>query len=405
MLANLSPIDPHTIPDLRTYLRAIPDPRSLRGLWHPLDAILAICSCAAASGAKTIEEIAEWGQRAPLRLLTALGVRPHPLHYRRSPAACTIDRVLCRINAHALDAAIGAYLADRHHATTATGDDGDGATDNARPALPAIAVDGKALKGSARLDQPRRHLLSALAHHPPLTLAQSEVGAKTNETRHFLPLLQGLDLAGRVVTFDALHTVKEHLKRLVKGKGAHYVAMVKGNQPTLHAQISGLPWGRTPIAHTRSEKGHGRRESRSIKVMGIADSLGGICFSHARLVLRVHRRQQETGKKQTRETVFAVTSLDAHQATPADLAAYVRGHWAIENSSHHIRDVTFGEDACTVHTGSAPRAMAALRNLAIGVLKSAGADNIAKTTRAIRDLPEHALPFYGIGYEPDLSGT
>ena len=64
----------------------------------------------------------------------------------------------------------------------------------------------------------------------------------------------------------------------------------------------------------------------------------------------------------------------------------------IENSSHHIRDVTFAEDACTVHTGSAPRAMVALRNLANGVLHTLRADNIAKTTRAIRDLPERALP-------------
>lgn len=121
--------------------------------------------------------------------------------------------------------------------------------------------------------------------------------------------------------------------------------------------------------------------------------------------MRIHRRRQEASKKQTRETVFAVTSLDAHQATPAELAAPVRGHGAIENSSRHIRDVTFGEDASTIRTGSAPRAMAALRNLAIGVLKVAGADNIAKTTRAIRGLPEHTPPFFGIGYEPDPSGT
>ncbi|MBB4932733.1 putative transposase YbfD/YdcC [Lipingzhangella halophila] len=214
-----------------------------------------------------------------------------------------------------------------------------------------------------------------------------------------------MDLAGRVVTFDALHTVKDHLKRLVQDRGAHYAAVVKTNQPTLFAQVSGLPWKNVPIAHSVSETGHGRRESRSLKVMGIADSLGGIAFPHARLALRVHRRRQQTGKKQTRETVYAVTSLDAHRTTPAELAALIRGHWAIENSSHHIRDVTFGEDASTIHAGSAPRAMAALRNLAIGVLKVAGANNIAKATPAIRDLPERALPFCGISYEPDPSGT
>jgi len=273
------------------------------------------------------------------------------------------------------------------------------------PRLPAIAVDGKALKGSARLDQRRRHLLSALTHHRPVTLAQAEVGAKTNETRHFRPLLQGLDLAGHVVTFDALHTVKDHLAWLVETKKAHYIAVIKTNQPTAHQQISTLPWSQIPVAHTHSETGHGRSESRSIKVMAIADSLGGIALPHAKLALRVHRRRQPRGEKETRETVYALTSLDAHQACPAELAAYLRGQWRIENSSHHIRDVTFAEDACTAHTGSAPRAMASLRNLANGVLQTLGAGNIAKTTRAIRDLPERALPFFGISYEPDPSGT
>jgi hypothetical protein len=103
--------------------------------------------------------------------------------------------------------------------------------------------------------------------------------------------------------------------------------------------------------------------------------------------------------------VYAVTSLDAHQTGPADLAAAIRGHWGVENSSHHIRDVTFAEDASTVHTGTAPRAMAAFRNLVIGVLRTLGADNIAKTTRAIRDEPKRALPILGITNNPDTYGT
>ena len=139
--------------------------------------------------------------------------------------------------------------------------------------------------------------------------------------------------------------------------------------------------------------------------MAIAANLGGIAFPEARLALRIHRRRQESGKRQTRETVYAVTSLDTHQATPADLGGYVRGHWGIENSSHHVRDVVFAEDASTVHTGNAPRAMAALRNLAIGRLRLLGAGNIAKTTRAIRDAPEHAVWIWGITDSPLLPGT
>ncbi|MFD5160198.1 hypothetical protein ACFWMJ_19325 [Streptomyces hawaiiensis] len=140
--------------------------------------------------------------------------------------------------------------------------------------------------------------------------------------------------------------------------------------------------------------------------MAIAANLGGTAFPEARLALRIHRRRQESGKRQTRETVYAVTSLDTHQAGPADLGGYVRGHWGTENSSHHVRDVLFAEDSSTVHTGSAPpRAMAALRNLTIGRLRLLGADNIAKTARAIRDAPEHAIWIWGITDSPLLPGT
>lgn len=270
---------------------------------------------------------------------------------------------------------------------------------------PAIAVDGKALSGSAHRQQRHRHLLSAVTHAPTVTLAQREVGAKTNETTAFRPLLEPLDLTGTVVTFDAPHSVKDQVRRLVQEKKAHYIAVIKGNQPTASAQLKALPWDQVPVAHTVSGTGHGRRESRSVKTMAIAANLGGIAFPRARLALRIHRRRQENGKRLTRETVYAVTSLDTHQATPADLGGYVRGHWGIENSSHHVRDVVFAEDASTVHTGSAPRAMAALRNLAIGRLRLLGADNIAKTTRAIRDAPEHAIWIWGITDSPLLPGT
>ncbi len=181
--------------------------------------------------------------------------------------------------------------------------------------------------------------------------------------------------------------------------------MIKQNQKRVHQQLSSLPWSDIDIQDTAWGTGHGRRESRSVKTTGIADNLGGIAFPHAALALRIHRRRKLTGKPETRETVYAVTSLDIPQTSPKLLAAAIRGHWAIENSSHHIRDVTYREDASTVHTGTAPRAMAGLRNLAIGTLKLLGADNIAKTTRAIRDNPGQALKVYGITPPTAIPGT
>ncbi|WP_231953839.1 hypothetical protein [Actinoplanes derwentensis] len=94
-------------------------------------------------------------------------------------------------------------------------------------------------------------------------------------------------------------------------------------------------------------------------------------------------------------TVYAITNLIAAQAKPANLAGWLRGHWLIE-SLHHVRDVTFGEDASQVRTGNAPRALAAIRNLVISLLRQAGIANIAKALRRNSRNPHRPLQLLGI---------
>jgi hypothetical protein len=108
----------------------------------------------------------------------------------------------------------------------------------------------------------------------------------------------------------------------------------------------------------------------------------GICSPHAAQAIQIRRRRRPlTGTSRwSAESVYAITSLAASQATPAQLAGWARGHWGIE-ALHHIRDVTYGEDASQARAGNQPQAMAALRNLAIGALKLGGAGNIAAATR------------------------
>jgi predicted transposase YbfD/YdcC len=93
--------------------------------------------------------------------------------------------------------------------------------------------------------------------------------------------------------------------------------------------------------------------------------------------------------------VYAVTSLTAAQASPARLADWIRGHWGIE-ALHHIRDTTFAEDACQVRTGTAPRAMASLRNLAIGILHARGDHNVAAALRRNARDATRVLPLLGV---------
>ncbi|WP_371666549.1 ISAs1 family transposase [Streptomyces sp. NBC_00289] len=202
-------------------------------------------------------------------------------------------------------------------------------------------------------------------------LAQRKVNAKSNEITAFRPLLNPLDLTGAVVTFDALLTQTDHAKFLAEEKGAHYIAVLKGNHPSLHALVKNLPWKEVPLLDRTRPTAHGPDEIRRLKA-AIVPGLP----SHADQALQIVRRRRtlRTGKVSL-ERVYAIIGLTVHQTNAAD--ERVRGHWAIENREHHVRDVTFGEDASRVRTGGAPRAMASLRNLAIGALRLTGWDNIA----------------------------
>src|SRR5689334_21470182 len=136
---------------------------------------------------------------------------------------------------------------------------------NAGPVrLRAVAVDGKTARGARRADGTRVHLLGVAGHGGRL-LDHLEVDAKHNETSHLAELLEPLDLAGAVVTTDALHTVRANLDWLVTGKEAHYIAVVKHNQPLLHDQVAALPWRQVPAGSVTRGTGHGRAETRTLK--------------------------------------------------------------------------------------------------------------------------------------------
>ena len=118
-------------------------------------------------------------------------------------------------------------------------------------------------------------------------------------------------------------------------RGAHYVLTVKGNQPTLHAHLRALPWQQVPVGDDTRDRGHGRVEWRTLKVTTVVAGLG---FPHATQAVQIVRRRRplnaKKGKKWSTETVYAVTSLTATEASAAELADIVRGHWAIEGSTH-----------------------------------------------------------------------
>ncbi|MFD3823693.1 ISAs1 family transposase [Streptomyces sp. NPDC058625] len=282
------------LPDLLERLAQVPDPRDPREVRHPLVTLLALTACAVLAGARSLLVVGEWVADAPPALLERLGTVVDPLSPTRSwPVESTIRRLLARIDADALDRAVGAWLADRQ-----TGNKG----------LRGLAVDGKSLRGAARAKGRKIHLLAACDHVNALVLAQMDVGEKTNEITRFRPLLDTLeDLAGTVVTSDAMHTQYDHAVYLLN-RQAHYIMIVKRNTKKLRKQLKSLPWKQIPLQDRTRATGHGRQEIRRLKVCTVSNLL----FPGARQAVQIVRRRvhRKTGKTSPK-TVYAVTSLTA----------------------------------------------------------------------------------------------
>jgi predicted transposase YbfD/YdcC len=354
---------------LLEHLARVPDPRKRRGVRHSLSWVLAAAVAAVLAGARSFTAIGEWIADAPPPVLTCLGIRRDPLTRRfEPPGEAAIRRILEAVDAAALDTEVGAWLSARIQAAAP------------RPRRAALAVDGKALRGTrhAAADGQAVHLLAVLDHQACAVLGQAGADGKTNEVTRFAPLLEPLDLAGCVVTADALHTQRGHAEFLVTGKNADDIFIVKKNQPGLYAQLKRLPGGRSrpgPASTTAATAATSTGPSKAVTVAA------GLAFPHAAQAIAITRRTRPLNDRRWRTvTVYAITSLDAQKATPAQLAAWIRGHWQIQ-ALHHIRDVTYDEDHPQVRTGNGPQVMAMLRNLAIAIIKLAATASIAAATR------------------------
>jgi predicted transposase YbfD/YdcC len=381
-------------------LEALPDPRSPQGRIYPLACLIAIAVCAfTAAGNDRFTAVGQWIKRASQADLARLRAPWDPMAGRyRAPDEKTIRVVLDRLDPRALARALlgprgrrrpagpPAASVRRYRARRAA----QLAKTLTRDRLRAVAVDGKTSRGARRADGTRVHLLGA-AEHGGRLLDHIEVGVKHNETSHFTELLGPLDLDGAVGTFDALHTVRANLTWLVKDKNAHYIAVVKRNQPLLHARVRALPWRQVPAGSVTRDTGHGRIETRTLKTAHVSR----LNFPGARQAIKICRWRQDTATGRTsRQAAYAVTSLTSADATAQDLARLVREHWSIE-AHHHVRDVTFGEDASDSRTGSGPANLATIRAAIIAAIKDASYLHIPEGRRD-HTTPAETLRLHGL---------
>jgi predicted transposase YbfD/YdcC len=369
---------------------------------------LAVCAFTAA-GHDSPEAIAQWAAGCVPETLAVLGGRRDPWTRRiRPPSVRTFARVFERIDAEAFNAALYGYLAalpasppgalpavTRHEREQRRA-----ARAAASPRLPGLAeqaaVDGKTVRGAVRPDGSQVHMLSLFDVTSGCVRAQREIDAKTNEIPELAPAIAHLDLIGSVVTADALHTQAETARYLAEDKKAHYLMIIKGNQPSLLAAVTEALAGPdadfAETTWTEEGKGHGRRERRSIRTAPAA----GISWPHAAQLLRIRRDSGPThGPWTHKEIAYGITSLPEDLASPRHLAVYARNHWGIENREHYVRDKTFGEDLQRVRTGNQPNAHAAIRNLVTGAFRRAGFANIAHARRYYGRDDQRILSLYG----------
>jgi len=348
--------------DPRPYFADLPDPRrETRNKLHKLDDMLMIVLCAVLSGVEDwvgMETFAE-EREAWLRGFLEL---PNGI-----PSHDTLSDVLGRIDPAAFRAAFTAW---------------------ATAALPDLAgeqvcIDGKAVRGSREGDNPAVHLVSAFAGRARWVLAQQAVAEKSNEITAIPELLGLLDLAGAVVSIDAMGCQKAIAQTIIDG-GADYVLTLKDNHPTLCEDVqlwldTEVARGCLPVQETL-EKDHGRIE---IRRFALSPQIDWLDAKPDWAGLQAVGRVQSTriiGDQVSTECRYFLCSF----SEPDRFAATVRGHWGIENQQHWVLDVQFGEDACRTRRDHSAENLALIRRVALNVLRHNGPPRDSIRQRKIR---------------------
>ena len=353
-MATVSPGSPKQDADVSIthHFAKLKDPRRRHRRVHPLQNVIVIALCAVIAGAQDWQEIETFGKRRRDWLRRFLDLS------QGVPSHDTYERVFNRIKPQAFQACFRAWV----QAITAAID------------IKHVAIDGKTLGGSGSAKLGPLHLVSAWATAQHLSLGQVAVDAKSNEITAIPALLEMLDIAGALVTIDAMGCQKAIARQIVD-QGGDYVLTVKGNQERLLEDIQrqlqhAFDTDFKNLQHdtyAKRDRGHGREEFRSYVVLysteGIRDahewanlSTIGMCYS-----------ERTVGGKTSTETRYFIASK---KASAKCFGKALRNHWSIENRLHWQLDVTFDEDRNRVQRRNAAENLALLRRLTLSLLQA-----------------------------------
>jgi predicted transposase YbfD/YdcC len=371
----------YNLKGLYAYYERLRDKRNARGKRYSLADALSLITLAKLGGEDGPRGMSEWLKHRAELLVSALKLpresMPHPV---------TISRILGKaVDINELEQLLAAYF--------------DGQVQQSRAIL--IAIDGKIMRGTIEIGpNDGLHLLAAYLPEEGLVLMQVEVECKENEIVAAPKLLEVLDLRGKVVVGDALHTQRQLSIEIVTA-GGDYLWTAKGNQPYVQETIAHLfepepvcpGFAPTPTdfkSVTVVNKGHGRIEKRTLTTSSMLKDY--LDWPYLQQVFKLQRQFTDLKSgKVSRETCYGLTSLTAHEADPARLLQLSRSYWGIENGLHYRRDVSLKEDRCRLKIGHAARTMATLNNLVLALILRQGFSHLPQARRLYAAQPLEAL--------------
>jgi predicted transposase YbfD/YdcC len=366
---------------LYAFLETLTDQRDSRGVRYRLADALTLIILAKLGGEDGPQGIAEWLRHRSSLLTSAL-----KLPRATMPHRLTISRILGEaVEVEELEKILAAYFDHQVQGSQEV----------------VIAIDGKTLRGTIELGQcQREHLLAAYLPGEGLVLMQMAVGDKENEIVVAPKLVEVLDLRGKIVIGDAMHTQRNLSVEVVRYHG-HYIWTAKGNQAEVQETIAHL-FEPEPVSPgfssiptdfktaTTVNKGHGRIEKRTLTTSSMLKDF--LDWPHLEQVFKLERQftYSKTGRI-TKQISYGLTSIPADEASPHQLLHHLRNYWGIENGLHYRRDVTFKEDRCRLRIGHAARTMATLNNLVLALVLRQGYTNVPAARRKFAAKPLQAL--------------
>ena len=335
---------------LITVLKEVADPRVERRKLHSLSDILSVAICALLCGADSFEDMEVFGE-AKLEWFETFLELPHGI-----PSHDTFNRVFTALDPQGF---LECFMRWTQSLRAAVAEE-------------IVALDGKALRRAINKGDCPKVVVSAWAADNGLALGQLKVDDKSNEITAVPKLLRVLELAGCIVTLDAMGCQKEIAKE-IKEADADYVLALKGNQGQAHAEIKSylddaIARKTKELAFVETiDKGHGRLEERRYWQSSQLDWFAARSQWEGLQSVGVVEATREINGQRSVERRYYLSSLSVDVKR---FARAVRSHWSVENQLHWVLDVCFREDQSRVRTGYAAENLATLRRWALNLIKS-----------------------------------